>query len=335
MRILFLLFILVGSIYATDTDYEKVIGVKTLHYTDMSRNRPLTIEFWYPTNEESEIDRQFWHEISEYPEEIRNATIATGKAPYPLILFSHGLYGDRRDRSWLAEYLVHAGFVVASVDHYRNTWDNQDPFSVLQPWDRPLDISAAIDELLDDPSISPYIDADRIGFSGFSLGGFTGLWLAGGLIRDQYNKTDVINQAPKEIREELIDLIDLYELCKSYRDPRIKSYLLLAPLAWEFSSESLNNVRIPIQIIGILNDQRVEFEANSFFLYQNIPNSELNLFKGHEGHHVFLNRLTEYGTTLFPAVLHEDHPSVDRKEIHEKTGQDAIDFFTKTLKSSI
>lgn len=88
---------------------------------------------------------------------------------------SHGHRGDRRERSWLAEHLAKNGFLVAAVEHYGNTFSNYNPLISIRFWERPVDVSFSIDQLLADPFLKNRIDAARIGFVGYSMGGMTGL----------------------------------------------------------------------------------------------------------------------------------------------------------------
>ncbi len=315
------------SLFATTPS----IGVRTLHFYDIDRYRPVTVELWYPTEDQSKPDEQQWHLIWEYHDEIRNASLQNSASSFPLIVFSHGNQGDRRDRSWLAAKLVKNGFIVASVDHYYNTWDNNSPTFHLQPWDRPLDISFALTELLKDKHISEAIDQDRIGFSGFSLGGTTGLWLAGGLIRDPAKPTEEKNQLPKDFKEQLVDMIDIPKVRSSYSDSRFKAFFLMSPAAWEFSYDSLQKISSPFHVASNIHDSLVTFEENAGVLQENISNAELTLLEGKEGHFVYLNRVTEYGASLLPPCLYEDDSSVDREKVHEMIGEKVVNFFQRSL----
>src|SRR3990170_3354947 len=99
----------------------------------------------------------------------------------PLILVSHGMYGDMFSHHDTAEFLADAGFAVVTLNHTldsissrRESVDNISSFLV-----RPVDIKRAITFLLGDLQESVDIDSRRIGFFGFSRGGYTGLVLAG------------------------------------------------------------------------------------------------------------------------------------------------------------
>ena len=56
------------------------IGVKTLHYQDLKRNRPVIVEFWYPTDETSFPAIDLSEEsVWIHPKESRNAPLSAQK----------------------------------------------------------------------------------------------------------------------------------------------------------------------------------------------------------------------------------------------------------------
>ena len=121
-------------------------GITTFHYYDESRHRPVVTEVWYPVDPESPAQAPlgFWMRC----DEARDAPISSKKSTYPLIMMSHGSGGDRYNISWLAEVLAANGYIVAAMDHYGNTWNNKIPEAYARPWERPLDITFALDQLL-------------------------------------------------------------------------------------------------------------------------------------------------------------------------------------------
>jgi len=56
------------------------------------------------------------------------------------------------------------------------------PQGFARVWERPQDLSIMVDRLLDDPIFGPRIDLRRVGAAGFSIGGYTALALAGGML---------------------------------------------------------------------------------------------------------------------------------------------------------
>ena len=146
------------------------IGQSTLKLVDSTRERPLKTEIWYPTKDTTKVNV-----TKEYPFKLpptsKDAEIVPRK--FPLIMLSHGTGGNRISQMWLACELASNGYIVAAVDHYGNTLDNKIPENFVKVWDRPLDISFVIDELLKNSLWISAIDSTQIGMAGFSLGGYT------------------------------------------------------------------------------------------------------------------------------------------------------------------
>src|SRR5256712_1893954 len=119
-------------------------------------------------------------------EAVRDATPPGGR--HPLVAFSHGYGGPRRQSTFLCTHLASHGYVVASVDHTGNTMLEvvqgvmtlrsggtlPHPDTVLREFIalRPADISFAIDQVL---GMDGLVDPDRIGMAGHSFGGWTTL----------------------------------------------------------------------------------------------------------------------------------------------------------------
>ncbi len=98
----------------------------------------------------------------------------------PLVVISHGRGGDDFGHSDTAEALADAGFIVVAIDHPgENSKDRSridDPSVFIE---RPADIKRTIDFMLGSWSGAAKIDPERIGFFGFSRGGYTGLVVTG------------------------------------------------------------------------------------------------------------------------------------------------------------
>jgi predicted dienelactone hydrolase len=273
-----------------------LLGQNFYHFA-FNQERPVEIVLWYPSQEGNPICQEtVWKE----PHVVVEGIIQEGK--HPLIVFSHGWEGEKREQMWLAKKLVEQGYIVAAVDHFGNTWKNPSP---NYPWEqRPADISSAVDYLMENPSLQSYIDPERIGFVGFSMGGLTGIWLAGGEIE-----------------------------VKSFKDPRFKAYFLMAPRGAEFDAESLKRVTAPIFIVSGKEDKILPLEKQGNFLSKHLKNHTFIILEGHEGHFVFMNTPTPLGKRELPPAIVEDHPSVNRDQVHEHVAEMAIRFFQKELHS--
>ena len=112
----------------------------------------------------------------------QKADLAAAPPKFPLILMSHGTGGTALSLAWLGTALAAHGYIVAGVNHPGN--NAVEPYTVegfSTWWERARDLSEVIDALLKDSTFGTRIDATRIGATGFSLGGYTMIEIAGGI----------------------------------------------------------------------------------------------------------------------------------------------------------
>jgi dienelactone hydrolase len=174
------------------------VGVLSLHYRDPESSRQLEFELWYPAAER--------HRGEDLAGESRDRVVIAPGVPattqdavrdaetmpgvYPLFIYCHGGYGDRRESTHLTTHLASHGYLVAAPrfagDSYLDTLpgpNGEEPVISKTPIDesarrRPRQASAFIDWLV--AALLPGglgIEADRIGVGGFSMGGYTALAL--------------------------------------------------------------------------------------------------------------------------------------------------------------
>jgi predicted dienelactone hydrolase len=320
------------------------IGQKSITYVDKSRNRPLVTEIWYPT-----FDAQIKKDtvkgrkaLFKAMNTIPNAAIPNNK--FPLLLVSHGTGGNRFSMTWFIEKMVKKGYIVASIDHYGNSTFNKIPREFVKWWERAIDIKYTLTKVLADGKIGSKIDTSKIGGVGFSLGGYTNIALAGGYV----DRTDRSNEKSEDDRElppefpkteEIIDFDTDSLIVASYtkyknqvKDDRIKAFFVMAPaIGFGFySKEQTKTITAPVFIVAGKGDTNTLVEHNAQNYHRLIESSEIYLFDKNVNHYVFLNEATVFGKEIMPALT-IDHPDVNRKEIHEKTLELAIDFFKKNL----
>jgi len=167
---------------ATDTYIDKNRIEK---FSDKGDNRIVNVEFWYPKN--------------------ANGT-------YPLLVFSHGAYGIKTSNSSTFTELASHGYIVVSIDHpyhsfytrsedgivtmissdFRNeventnkgVYSNEEWYKITQKWMklRTDDMNFVIDTILtkaksDNDPIYQYINTEKIGVFGHSMGGAASVWL--------------------------------------------------------------------------------------------------------------------------------------------------------------
>jgi dienelactone hydrolase len=184
------------------------VGVRSADLTDASRSRHLSVELWYPAEasfagkDTDEEGMDHYDLLPGFPPQrqaaVRDATPANpGHAKFPIVLFSHGFGGHRRQSTFLCTHFASHGYVVAAVDHTGNTILDMaqmtlqvmmgEPMPDPEPMvrelivARPADISFVLDKLLAGELGIPAdsLDADRIGMAGHSFGGWTTLRVAG------------------------------------------------------------------------------------------------------------------------------------------------------------
>ena len=171
------------------------VGVRTFSLTDDSRDRTLPLEFWYPATaahagEDLDPERQDQYQAFAAAPASRQAAVRDAAArpgELPLILFSHGYGGERRQTTHFCTHLASHGYAVASMDHVGNTMGDTfgavmsggevpKPEQVLSQFisARPLDALFVLDSIVQG-GLPFTIDAQRIGMTGHSFGGWTTL----------------------------------------------------------------------------------------------------------------------------------------------------------------
>ncbi|HEX2580210.1 MAG TPA: hypothetical protein VHK67_07410 [Rhabdochlamydiaceae bacterium] len=309
-------------------------GIATVRFYDASRDRPLITEVWYPVADHvsAENVNGLWLRCPE----ARDAPLKESGKKYPLVVMSHGNGGDRTNNAWLAEILAANGYIVASVDHHGNTWNNKIAENYIKIWERPQDVSYIVDQLLEHEDFAPHINSRKIGFIGYSLGGHTGIWIAGGEV-EKFDKEMVALipkvHLPESVNEELINSIDYSPAKKSYRDPRISAVFVMAPaLGHIFDYNSLQKISIPVYIVASEGDNITPIAESANILAKKIKKAAFTLIPGNANHFVYLNEVTKGGKMM----LHKDHaidpPGIDRHRIHEEIGHSAVQFFNSHLK---
>lgn len=314
------------------------VGEQTIVYTDSTRNRLIKTEIWYPTNE---IDSTF-EKKTELPfilnPTIRNAVFV--KQYFPLILLSHGTGGNRFGLAWLAIALAKQGYIVVAPDHWGNTYDNKIPEYFVRYWERPLDISFLITQILNDTSLSQYVDKEKIGVVGFSFGGYTSLALAGAELNCNLLKTiSKTDLGKKEFNipelgdlRNLIDKIPCDNIQGSFKDNRIKVAVALSPaLGLGFDNiDQVKSINSPILIIGAESDEIAPINTNAEHYHKLIPNSIYLKLEGEVGHYIFLN---SGNNSLIKEAkkYYRDDKTINRETIHRNVEKVIIMFFENAL----
>lgn len=306
------------------------IGVKTLTLHDEERDRPVVVELWYPAHPKAVAtlpnDLPWVH-----PKEARDAELSRPDQKHPLILLSHGHKGDRRDRTWLVKYLVEHGFIVASVEHHGDSWNSFSPAISLRFWERAKDVSFALTQVLKNSPIKDQIDPERVGFVGYSLGGMTGLALAGAQAQNVREVVEMQQTRYKQIDPHFASQTDFSEGHKNYADSRIKAMVLLSPASFVYPEQSLKKVKLPIALVTSEGDEVLPFKEHALRIIKHLTLQKVKMLKKTASHYVFLNPVSPEGGQIIGKEVWTDEINADRVEIHQEVGSFTVDFFKEQL----
>lgn len=246
----------------------------------------------------------------------------------PLVLLSHGRgawFGAHIDT---AEALADVGFVVAAINHPGDNGTDssqRDSLSVLAQ--RPADMIRLLDFMLGAWKDRAAIDANRIGFFGFSAGGYTGLVLAGGnpdfgrfapfcteanrsLGCDQFRRGQIPSSLP--------------------HDPRIRAAALAdTAVNFVFTPEGLADIRIPLLIWRSETGGGGVDPKNSALTASSLPGKpEIHTVPA--GHFAFLAPCTPQFAANLPRFC-ADPPGFDRAAFHRELNSSVARFLHQHL----
>jgi predicted dienelactone hydrolase len=222
----------------------------------------------------SEMDVAVWSPCSTPPNEIQHRRFmirAVRDCPVertnlPLIVISHGYGGMYLGHHDTAEALADAGFVVAAPNHPDDTASNEDRKTNFRALiSRPSDIKRLIDYMISKSPSAEHIDPERIGFYGFSRGGYTGLVLLGAVPDFQ-----VLHRRCRVVAcDRPIDGLSTADLVN---DPRINVFVIADPLSNVFpTADALKGVRRPLQLWGSEFGGRGVKHADVTRIARNLP----------------------------------------------------------------
>ncbi|WP_420336778.1 alpha/beta hydrolase family protein [Roseibium sp.] len=152
-------------------------GVSELTVTDARTDRPLSGNVWYPTTTPEKYGRADKSKVWQMAEADPDGVAAEGT--FPLLVISHGMYGNTLNQAWLGSALARRGFIVAMVNHPGTSTFLRDVDHARELWDRPVDLSRLITFLIERSALADRIDQSRVFAAGHSLGGYTVMLLAG------------------------------------------------------------------------------------------------------------------------------------------------------------
>ena len=84
-----------------------VMGWQTFKVSDAQKDRPVKGLIWYPAHDDARVKRIQSNGVWVGVDAAKKATPLRGK--HPLVVLSHGMYGNERNQNWLAAALVSKG----------------------------------------------------------------------------------------------------------------------------------------------------------------------------------------------------------------------------------
>ena len=298
------IFLLTASAAAGATE----AGLAPLTIPGAAGARPLEGVLLYPTAAPDAPREALGNAVFVGVRVIEGAAPSGG--PFPLLVLSHGMYGNMRNQAWLAAALARRGFVVAAIDHPGTSSFNRDPDAARALWERQRDISRVIDHLLAQPDLA--IDPGRIYMAGHSLGGFTALLLAGA--RYDAGRVDALcDTDPQDLICRIMrgwhvaeTAEDRAAMERDLSDPRISAFAVFDLGGTQsFSPESLADVDRPMLVVGAPRDIEgtgLDLDVESRALVAGLPSERVTYMEPATlAHFDFLGECTPTGSALLRA----------------------------------
>ena len=310
-------------------------------------DKPAHFALYYPTPDAARMIP-----MGPFPQTvaINGAPASTVKG---LIVISHGTASTETGFAALAQALARSGYLVASVEHVGDTWQDQSMRATPGRYfaERPRQASRVIDTLLADPQWRARIanGADGlplIGALGHSAGGYTVLALAGGkpvLSRLRAHceleaaLDPVLCKLSTSVGGAAVQAIATADGLEEpvQADARVRAVMALAPLGVAFSASSLAAINVPVAIYAGEKDTFLVPRFHAQWVMQNMQNKKgasttLQLVPN-AGHYAFMNTPTMDLPSPDGSVA-ADPPGFDRAAFLQRLAQESVVFFDKNLR---
>jgi predicted dienelactone hydrolase len=290
-------------------------------------NRPTKIKFWYQGEA-----KPCGATICLSPKQISHR----------VAIISHGAFGSPREMNWLGYALASQGWIVAGVAHFGESWvygtKNIDPSSVMRFWQRPQDVSFAIDSLSNKGLFNTSLNTNKILMLGHSSGGFTSLAMAGANLEAGKSEAYCASEKAKNdkgcgygqqskrkpMREERLKKIGLLQ--EQMRDERVAAIIALDPaLGYAVSEHSLESINVPALVIGSLKNDFLPYTVHSKYYANHIQGASLVGIEQNAGHFVYIDEC-DSDRKIKGVPLCKDRDGVDRKAIQKQILEHVFSF---------
>ena len=311
-------------------------------------DKPAHFALYYPTADAARLIP-----MGPFPQTvaINGAPASTVKG---LIVISHGTASTETGFSTLARTLARNGYLVASVEHVGDTWQDQSMRATPGRYfaERPRQASRVIDTLLADPQWRARIahGADGrplVGALGHSAGGYTVLALAGG--KPVLSRVRTHCETEAQLDPVLCKMTQAISVASAQggatpdrqadgqeepvqADRRVSAVMALAPLGIALSASSLASITIPVAIYAGEKDTFLVPRFHAQWVKQNMRNANTTLqIVPNAGHYAFMDTPTMDLPSPDGSVA-ADPRGFDRAAFLERLAQESIVFFDKNLR---
>lgn len=306
--------------------------------------KPAHFALYYPTPDAARVIP-----MGPFPQNV-----AINGAPTPtvkgLIVISHGTASTETGFATLAQSLARNGYLVASVEHVGDTWQDQSMRATPGRYfaERPRQASRVIDTLLADPQwntrIANGVDArPLIGALGHSAGGYTVLALAGGKpvlssLRTHCELDAALDPVLCKLSSSVGSASGQADTAKDGQeepvqaDTRVRAVMALAPMGVAFSASSLASISVPVAIYAGEKDTFLVPRFHAQWVMQNMRGANATLqIVPNAGHYAFMNTPTMYLPSPDGNVA-GDPQGFDRAAFLDSLAHEAAAFFDKNLR---
>jgi predicted dienelactone hydrolase len=272
-----------------------------------------------------------WYPCSEPPGEIvvgnitlpgvKDCPVSGGKLP--LVVVSHGRGGSFIGHHDTAEQLADGGFVVAAIDHPGSTTFDTSRLGDLSVFvERSTDIKRLVDFMVGASPAASKIDPERIGFFGFSLGGYTGLVVIG---------ADPDWAIPLCLRSSAVPICEQI-LRKGFvvqpltHDFRIKAAVIADPFSDFFTADGFAAVKVPVQLWASERGGDGVTPESVAAVDRGLPAQHEYRVVSNSGHFAFLTPCPLALAKARPELC-SDAPGFDRVAFHQQLNAEVLAFF--------
>jgi len=316
-------------------------GLTEISIIDPDGDRHLQGYLWYPTRETQGVIRAHGNAVWEPISVIPDVEPVAGQRP--LVILSHGMFGNSRNQAWLASALTQKGYIVAAIDHPGTSTFQRDPDQRRELWQRPRDITRTIDYIIDSSQFGELVDQDRIFVAGHSLGGFTAVALAGGRF-DPAKMDAFCAEKPGELVCGIFDdwnvaktPEDREAISKDLSDTRITGFAVFDLGGTQtFSTDSLGSIDRPMLVMGApldISGSGLDLDIESRALVAALPSENVRYIEPSTlSHFDFLGVCTEQALDILKEEVPEDvfvceQGREQRRQAHVEIVKEVVDFF--------